>query len=97
MREPRILPNPRLIFVLEVESHFQLERALRRLPVSSGRSLEGHVSERVRVIEVELRAAIIGRSGESCRRRARRRMIEDVSGIHADGASEVFADFETLG
>ena len=24
-------------------------------------------------------------------------MIEDVSGIHADGASEGFADFETLG
>ena len=97
MTEPRILRNPRLIFCLEVEPHFQLERALRRYPVSSRRSLEGHVSERVRIVQVELGASIVGRSAESSRRSTRRRMIEDVSGIHADGSSEVFADFETLG
>src|SRR5215813_6844171 len=97
MREPRILRNPRLIFCLEVEPHFQLERALRRYPVSSRRSLEGNVSERVCVIEVELGPAINGSSAECSCRLTRSRMIEDVSGIHADGAFEVFADCETLG
>src|SRR5262245_27128894 len=82
---------------LEIESDFQLECALRRRPVSSRRSLEGHVSERVCIIEVELGSDINGSSAECSSRRTWSRMIEDVSGIHADGAFEVFADCETLG
>src|SRR5437867_10511787 len=81
----------------EVHPQLQLERALRRRPVSRRCSLERDVSERVCVIEVHLRAAINGRNGERSSIRARRWVIEDVSRIHADGACEALANFETLG
>src|SRR5262245_3953332 len=91
------LPESAAVFYLEVEPHLQLEVALRRRPVSRRCSLEGDVSKRVCVIEVHLRAAINGRNSERSSIRARRWVIEDVSRIHADGASEIFTDFETLG
>src|SRR5689334_24926536 len=81
---------------LEVQPHFQLEVPLRRDPVSSRRSLERDVSEWVRVVEIDLRAAINRRGTECWSRRTRRRMIEDVSRIHADSTSETLADFESL-
>ena len=82
---------------LEVEPQLQLERTLRRHPVSSRRSLEGHVSERVRIVEVQLCAAIVRRCAESGRWRTWRWMIEDVSRIHPDSAPESFIELETLG
>src|SRR5262249_50867942 len=70
---------------------------LRRYPVTSRRSLEGDVSKWVSVIEIELGPAIVGGSAERRRSSTRCRMIEDVSRIHANGAFEIFADFESLG
>src|SRR5439155_4636912 len=82
---------------LKIEPQFQLELALRRDPVPSRRSLEGHLSERVRVVEIHDRAAIIWRCGEARRRRTRYRMIENVSRIHPDLAREGLTDFEPFG
>ena len=86
----------RLAFRLEVETQLQLELACRR-QLGSRRAFEGYRSKWIRVVEIEDRAAIIGRGAEARRRRAGRRMIENVPGIHSDLAREGFTDFETLG